>query len=80
VSDGRSGESRENCSSVSQKQSRFVERLLSETVNHIFADKGIFMGPDPKSPSAHVRPVCSPHLNRLPIGLADDPIATALFC
>ena len=26
-----------------------MEGLLSETVNHIFADKGIFMGPDPNA-------------------------------
>ena len=48
VSVGRSGASRENWSSVSQKQSRFIEGLLSETVNHIFEEKGIFMGPEPR--------------------------------
>jgi hypothetical protein len=26
-----------------------MEGLLSETVNHIFAEKGIFMGPDPRA-------------------------------
>src|SRR6186997_458265 len=49
VSVGRSGASRENWSSVSQKQSRFIEGLLSETVNHIFEEKGIFMGPEPST-------------------------------
>src|SRR6187397_2869746 len=53
VSVGRSGASRENWSSVSQKQSRFIEGLLSETVNHIFEEKGIFMGPEPRRENRH---------------------------
>ena len=28
-----------------------MEGLLSETVNHIFAERGIFMGPDPREPA-----------------------------
>jgi hypothetical protein len=32
-----------------------MEGLLSETVNHIFADKGIFMGPDPSVLTSYSR-------------------------
>jgi hypothetical protein len=42
--------SRPNCSSVSQKQSRFIVGLPLETMNHKPAADGIpFMGPDPST-------------------------------
>jgi hypothetical protein len=46
VSLGRSGASRANWSSVSQKPSRIIIRPPLETVNHKIAPTGILMGPD----------------------------------
>src|SRR5689334_18958052 len=53
VSLGRCGLSRANCSSLSQKESRSINGLPSETLNHDAPRFGNqFMGPEPSVPQA----------------------------
>src|SRR5215469_2225950 len=52
VSLGRCGLSRANCSSLSQKESRSITGLPSETLNHNASRFGNqFMGPEPSTTS-----------------------------
>src|SRR5215470_17849557 len=78
VSLGKCGLSRANCSSLSQKESRSINGLLSETLNHDAPRFGNqFMGPEPRPKPGIAAPASAITSYRLPLHLA-PPAAEAL--